>query len=215
MWPFRQFLLHLLMNLHIPSQSWYFSLQLFVRFEQSLRLPRLILQLSGQLLILQQIQPCSRRLVLILHREHTSLRFLDFDEHLLPQILRQHKPLPLDASYLHSFLPFDPLQIFLELKDLSGPRIHVRQLLGNNFWICLFEFDFFYLFGQELLGVVLNANITMPLLSHHTLLLLHLLSQLVCFPLQLFDTDYVSSQRIIALLLLIIQFLIQFGFYLF
>lgn len=85
--PLCQFLLHLFVNLYVPLQGFDLLLHLVVFEEQLLRLLALVLELRGELMVLQNRQPRRGLQLLVIEGKQIRLGLLDLEQHLLPQLL--------------------------------------------------------------------------------------------------------------------------------
>ena len=134
--PLGQLLLDLLMDLDIPLESVDLCLHLAVLVEQLLGLLRLVLELSGQLMVLQDGQPGGGLQLLVVQRQQVGLGFLDLVKHLLSELFGGLDLLPLflvDLGVFHLDLllkfPLETIHLFIDLLLLVSKLLQV--LIGG------------------------------------------------------------------------------------
>lgn len=132
-------LLDVAVDLHVARQGLNFLLHLIVLEEELLALLRLVLQLRGQLLILQNRQPrCSLQLF-VAHRQQVRLGLLYLQEHLFSEVLRRLSLLTLHRIHLLKLLYLQLLNLLLEIDYFARVRIRRgivrRQVLRINLQI--------------------------------------------------------------------------------
>lgn len=84
---FSKFFLNFFMNLNVSFKSFYLSLHFIVLKQQLFSLLRLILQLSGQLMILEDGQPSRGLQLFIVECQEVSFGLLNFVQHVLSELL--------------------------------------------------------------------------------------------------------------------------------
>ena len=97
---FRQLLLDLFVSVNVPPNLLYLRPHLVVLVKQLLRLFGLVLQLSRQLMVLKDRQPCGRLLLLIIQSQQVGLRLFDFILHFLSELLSGLDLLPLFCDHV-------------------------------------------------------------------------------------------------------------------
>ena len=85
--PLGELLLDLLVDLDVSLERLNLRLHFVVLEEQLLSLLRLILQLSGQLVVLQNSQASGRLQLLVVKSKQVGFGLLDLVKHVLPQFL--------------------------------------------------------------------------------------------------------------------------------
>ena len=116
--PLCQFFLYLFVYLYVSLQSFNLLLHFIVFKQKLLSLLALVLELSGQLVILKYCQPRRRLELLIVECQEIGLGFLYFEKHLFSQLLGRLDLLPLFFTKFE-LLIFDLLiQGLLKLSEL-------------------------------------------------------------------------------------------------